>query len=110
MKTKHTPAPWHVTKDADGQLAVNDHVNFPSEFPIARIYGRLTDKEANAHLIAAAPDLLAALEEIVDCRAIPNKGPIQLWTNARAAIAKAKGFATYGEMLAALPPLVDELK
>lgn len=61
------------------------------------------DQQANAHLIAAAPDLLEALIEVAaslawnahgECRAI-NDGPIMPSAMAievaRAAIAKAKG-------------------
>jgi hypothetical protein len=52
---------------------------------------RTGDQEvANAHLIAAAPELLAALEsaaEFIDL----NAGPVAELIQARAAIAKAKG-------------------
>lgn len=61
---KYTPGPWYVTPDYDGKLAVNNHTEFPSEFPIAAVGGPLTDKEANANLIAAAPELLEALENL----------------------------------------------
>lgn len=44
-------------------------------------------REANAHLIAAAPDLLEALEEIV---AITDRKHVA-WDRAKTAIAKAKG-------------------
>lgn len=45
--------------------------------------------EANARLWAAAPDLLAALVELV---AVPNKHrPDRVWNEARVAIAKATG-------------------
>lgn len=43
--------------------------------------------EADARLIAAAPDLLEALEELCSCDVLTQ----DLWDNARAAIAKAKG-------------------
>ena len=48
------------------------------------------DSEANARLIAAAPDLLEALEAIIasECRQ-PDVGCA--WTKARAAIARARG-------------------
>lgn len=59
---KHTPAPWVVEEDSAGILVtaakggMSISVTIPGRKPDA------TDK-ANAKLIAAAPDLLAALEE-----------------------------------------------
>jgi hypothetical protein len=54
---------------------------------------QLKQHEANAHLIAAAPELLAALKALMDIRSkcfIPNDG--DWWDEqARAAIAKAEG-------------------
>lgn len=54
-------------------------------------------REANARLIAAAPDLLEALEEILGHNyiAFVEEGPISddEWKRAKAAIAKAKGEA-----------------
>jgi hypothetical protein len=46
--------------------------------------------EEDARLIAAAPELLAALEEVteIDGQETGDRGP---WGRARAAIAKAKG-------------------
>jgi hypothetical protein len=97
----HTPGPWTLGKretggqwiDAEGEtrpiaLAFR---NFPTE----------TD-DANARLIAAAPNLLAALEAIVRqaeplYAAIPDSPATHsahvLMDEARAAIAKAKGEA-----------------
>jgi hypothetical protein len=46
--------------------------------------------DGNARLIAAAPDLLAALQAF-ESEIAPNDPNDQLWTNARAAIAKATG-------------------
>lgn len=107
MSTEHTPGPWHVTADYCGALAVNDHLQFPSEFPVALIGGPLADKRANARLIAAAPDLLAALERVENRltmaarafygagRAKDLRAALDNWIadaeTARAAIAKAKG-------------------
>jgi hypothetical protein len=50
----------------------------------------MEEYEANAHLIAAAPDLLEALEEMYAmCNISPEDAPHRV--KARAAIAKAKG-------------------
>jgi hypothetical protein len=56
-------------------------------------YSGVKISEADAHLIAAAPDLLAALQELLEYAAvseIPGEAYIQ---QARAAIAKAEGKA-----------------
>lgn len=88
----HTPAPWHydeahinVIDDAGRTVAAR-----PS-------YSSCADstEEADMRLIAAAPDLLAALEQclpIVDAyrRLTMGDGDISAHT-ARTAIAKAKG-------------------
>jgi type VI protein secretion system component VasF len=83
MTTQHTPAPWRIQfNSVSDEYRMLDDDNDQIEF--SREQGR-----ANARLISAAPDLLAALEEL--CLA-PNKHrPEEYWEAARAAIAKAKG-------------------
>jgi hypothetical protein len=54
-----------------------------------------TEKDAALRLMAAAPDLLAALQSVVD-RYAPTASPANdavatMWKNARAAIARATG-------------------
>lgn len=96
---EHTPGPWHLEVEADAL-----HVYSPVEEVL-----HFTDAgwdestratfEANARLIAAAPDLLAALEDALSCVAIcPDHGVVpgaraDRYDAARAAIAKAKGEA-----------------
>jgi hypothetical protein len=78
--TRHTPGPWRVEATAyrNQPHVVNEHGAFVAD----------TDAH-NARLIAAAPELLAALQ---DCVAVPNKNrPDEVWQRARAAIAKATG-------------------
>lgn len=66
MKTttvKHTPGPWTVME----RDSVGDNI-FTVSTPIRRIantYGSTEVYEANARLVAAAPELLEALEGIV---------------------------------------------
>jgi len=97
---KHTPGPWKVKDELpDGDIYI---------LPESRVDGnsicRMDDDApeqmlANAALIAAAPDLLAACEGMIDlCKTLllkdcgfyspDNNGYIQ---TARWAIAKAKG-------------------
>ena len=85
----HTPGPWVVTDpDMDGFMSIKARID---DSYICRTYGweaEYADEErANALLIAAAPDLLSALDEIV---AISDRKH-DAWDRAKAAIAKAKG-------------------
>lgn len=56
---KHTPGPWRISKCECGHDMCEDY--FVS---VTRSDGRVS--EADAKLIAAAPDLLEALEGIMD--------------------------------------------
>jgi hypothetical protein len=59
MKTKHTPGPWYETGPYVQSAAINED-NY-----VCRAEGDNPKQiEANAHLIAAAPDLLAELQDI----------------------------------------------
>lgn len=86
---KHTPGPWktHLTDDTlvvDGNGLVIAHMG-------GLYLGDDSPMEANARLIAAAPDLLAALEVIAADSRWTSGEPTLM--QARAAIAKAKGEA-----------------
>jgi hypothetical protein len=65
MKTQHTPGPWTPHKDASPRIhwveADNRH-----QFTIIRHLGDAGEAAANAQLIAAAPDMLAALQSALD--------------------------------------------
>ena len=89
--SKHTPGPWHVggpnkctIYDKHGQRLAN---SFEGVMATQR-----TDSEceANARLIAAAPELLDALVNLLPLIS-PLKAEIQQVANASAAIAKATG-------------------
>ncbi len=82
VMTAHSPGPWTF----DGPRA-NIHVRQANN-PDMRVCFMTSDgpTRENARLIAAAPDLLAALQEII------ARNEIQHWFNldqARAAVAKA---------------------
>jgi hypothetical protein len=83
--SEHTPGPWTFSADYDERshdynwdVVSQDHAHY-----VCEVYSNLGD----ARLIAAAPDLLAALEQIADLRA----SIIAARTIATIAIAKAKG-------------------
>lgn len=106
-QTAHTPGPWHIlpqVMDSDTErhaMACNPYAfrrhiaTHPDvEDPECRIVCDMRDgPDGDAHLIAAAPDLLDALERL--------EAGVRLWMSrgvynedmdaARAAIAKARG-------------------
>lgn len=100
LPVSHTPGPWEtrpITGDLDRfgygkmQFGSRQHglvgslIARPNEFGVA---------EANARLIAAAPDMLAALERLVvhpEFPACPCRQPECLTAAINAAIAKATG-------------------
>ena len=85
---KHTPGPWRtfIWNEFAGEAVINHVIVITDNKDIAR-FSRATDEVmANARLIAAAPELLAALQELVAV-----VGHDHLTAEARAAITKATG-------------------
>lgn len=78
MKTTHTPGPWHNAHDERSDYAEIRNAN---EGIICRC------SNDNARLIAAAPELLAALERCLR----DGDLPLGVDSQARAAIASARG-------------------
>jgi hypothetical protein len=61
---KHTPAPWRVNdQTASGWMNNSIYICTPKGNEV-RLYNDFGNAEANAKLIAAAPDLLAVLMEL----------------------------------------------
>lgn len=101
-KMPHTPGPWGFTYDGSSDWSIG-----PADDPQARRIASVWDRddaraEANVRLIAAAPELLAALKllargngQLCFCEmAIGNpmlKEHSRACVNARAAIQKAEG-------------------
>lgn len=95
MSNEHTPGPWHFTNDpptGEQKITVSGpRIRADIGLEISVKSAHLIDMEemhANAVLIAAAPELLQALEDMVGAF---DKGLDLPWGTARAAIAKAKG-------------------
>ena len=83
MNSTHTPGPWDVS------FGRNDAA-IHAGGTIAMIDDVMTGWRANARLIAAAPDLLGSLEDMLAVlEARGADGPAM--DRARAALAKAKG-------------------
>ncbi len=102
--SKHTKGPWKITRgwiasehpDADG----DEMVIVKGGEPGFSLYGvpPAFEKKANLRLIAAAPELLAALKAICaqqsDSNVMKNYTPLQnynVWHAVEAAMAKAEG-------------------
>ena len=96
-EAKHTPGPWQACdvgdySDYDGRC----RVILGNDLRIAVVLGDHDESAANARLIAAAPDLLEELEDMVSLveylmnDSYDNKETAE----ARAAIARAKGGET----------------
>ena len=86
--SKHTPGPWEVTfgkAEGCGEFAVHNDVT------ICTGDNEATAWEANARLIAAAPELLAACKELLGwAKEVDGENR---WPEVAAAIAKAEGGA-----------------
>ena len=92
---KHTPGPWKVTEDARvfSESAREWNRTFNANTPA--FIAACSGNAANARLIAAAPDLLAAAEALLGHRFYRASGlsdsHAELLGALRAAIAAAKG-------------------
>ena len=75
---KHTPGPWRV----GGKGEYLNQLNIEPCVGVA--YGHDIELIANARLIAAAPDLLEALESIIDLVRAENEGEVLMVKEARA--------------------------
>ena len=105
MSAKHTPGPWAFSRsdnfgDARFYVAQQDGAPYtPNYSDVATLIAetvsgeRVSIQEANARLIAAAPELLEALRAVdVLFGHLARDSTQRIWLdNARAAIAKAEG-------------------
>lgn len=102
--SEHTPGPWRLKSSGTGSL---DRIYGPDDIAILSVVRPDPEREATAKLIAASPDLLAAVELMRDSArslldgAYPDlatRSDIECYTNAckaaDLAIAKAEGRAT----------------
>lgn len=96
-KTEHTPGPWRAGLDVPGNMTdikamanvlVARVSRFTDIFRPAYQPSPQTESEANARLIAAAPDLLEALQTLTELCDERGLYPLNI-EDARNAIAKA---------------------
>ena len=98
MTAQHTPGPWELRPDDMGGLS---SLVFPAKqpHPVAGVTGYYSgnwERLANARLIAAAPELLEALQRLsARCTRLrlPEQAETDAEKTARAVIAKATGGA-----------------
>jgi hypothetical protein len=85
--TLHTPSPWKCDL-VSLKIWAND-----GNTEIARTSSdvSISEEEANARLISAAPDLLSTLQDICAMIVSPNDTRADILAHARTAIAKAEG-------------------
>jgi len=96
---KHTPGPWRVAVEGERMAFAQCHITGANGRPVASTIYPLAcpdwreEDTVNAHLIAAAPELLAALEGLVANARAKAFGLADEWgvvlKNAEAAITKA---------------------
>ena len=92
FEAKHTPVPWHAAVEPHQATILADPENDGEGYIVADVMSPLGVHERDAHLIAAAPDLLAACESFVGAYPMGiNKDLDEAYRAARAAIHKVKG-------------------
>jgi len=90
---KHTEGPWRAGKERDGVVSIHGHLWAEFAEVVVKVNGRPNaEGRANALLIAAAPDLLAALQwALSEIYTEPCEWPCEDQTDAhRAAIEVVK--------------------
>ncbi|ONN71693.1 hypothetical protein [Pseudomonas oryzihabitans] len=95
---KGTPGPWEIERYSDGLIQIVGDLKVLSddEENVTTVVEEVSAaNEANAQLIAAAPELLQALQECFGMAALFNRDTDAVWRSTRdkcqAAIAKALG-------------------
>lgn len=90
-KSKHTPGPW-VRRSIPGHL-FEIHQEGDKDGIVLRLRGGMVPMLADARLIAAAPELLAAARLVDAAFSHLGDDDHEAWAAIRAAIAKATGDA-----------------
>jgi hypothetical protein len=90
MKTQHTPGPWKINEEHPYRI-IGREEGKPYNIVIAETCGYKFMREQNARLIATAPELLRALEQLLDLQQRYTNVSLKEFDQARTAIAKAKG-------------------
>ena len=88
-KTKFTPGPWRVKKQiSNTYIYVGPESDTCGLTATCYSFSGFNDGEANANLIAAAPEMYEALSSIEND---DNSIPAPIWNMIRSALTKADG-------------------
>ncbi len=105
MTTKHTPGPWIVTEGDNVYAKRNEGPSLPVASCAVSRSVTTKHRQANARLIAAAPDMLEALPGLIECaeilaaqcRVAGDEAHANMWQAradaGKASLAKAEGRA-----------------
>lgn len=108
--TNYTPRPWEAFREDNGEWSIESTYG-----TIATVVGENCGPQeqvvADAMLLAAAPDLMEVLQELVEFA--DNDTAVQpgalIWQEARTVISKAKGAPWYDDSIQ-FPRLIAELQ
>ena len=92
-RAEHTPSPWSLDEKEPGELWIS---NVDRSYPVCMVTasGNVTERDkADARLIAAAPDLLAACQEFVRKVECGEAKSTRSYEQMKAAISRATGEA-----------------
>ena len=91
--TAHTPGPWHVEHHIGDWFLITPRNHIIAETASTSVAPTYSQQSANARLIAAAPELLEALEDALNTIKALDEDYDERGSYRRgeAAIAKAKG-------------------
>jgi len=84
--SNHSPAPWHALRAPHGVIDIFDK----NEHDLVTIFGDDAEKKANARLMAAAPELLEALQAL---RLAREQDKYRSWEKGVPEFAKAEALA-----------------
>ena len=87
--SKHTPGPWAVSSTERRYVREVNGKRYVASCTDSQDYRTYEEAEANARLIACAPEMLEALQDLCD-----TLGECGMTEKARAAIARAEGEKT----------------
>ena len=90
-EAKHTPGPWAQQLQSNGVTVRHVQISADSGDVATAVWkGGEHETNANARLISAAPEMLEALQLLLNDNH-PEQIPFKLWQKVRAAIEKATG-------------------
>jgi hypothetical protein len=100
LQTKFTPGPWYLEKAFRGKRRVSadpaEEISWHGLAEVVVVHGSnepCEDGEANAHLIAAAPEMYEAMAEFVHRCEIGEVRSIKTYAKFKKVLAKANGGA-----------------